>query len=216
MTTDLDALFPPLGLAVTSGDLVLRPFRDADLPAYAELLRSPIFPDESEDFVFAWYRVPEAERLRNAITFQWHQRAAFSPESWALPLGVWVGGELVGSQDLTAKDFAQRRTVSSGSWLTQAAQGKGYGGLMRRAVLAFAFDHLGAVRAESGAGVRNAPSQAVSRSCGYEPNGTQTKYEGGRTRTEQNFVVTPETFVRRDVCIEVEGLTTELRDMMGA
>jgi RimJ/RimL family protein N-acetyltransferase len=87
---------------------------------------------------------------------------------------------------------------------------------MRRTVLALAFDHLGARRAESSAEVSNAASFAVSRSCGYQPNGDAVAMDmDGVVRTEQRFVVTPETFVRRDVQIEVTGLTPELRVQLG-
>ena len=78
-----------------------------------------------------------------------------------------------GAQDVSAERFGERRTVTSGSWLTLDAHGNGYGRLMRQAMLVLAFDHLGALRAESAAVVGNAPSYGVSRACGYIDNGTE-------------------------------------------
>ena len=63
------------------------------------------------------------------------------------------------------------RTVNTGSWLGQAYQGHGYGKEMRAAMLAFAFDGLGARVAETEAFLDNAASNAVSRALGYVANG---------------------------------------------
>jgi RimJ/RimL family protein N-acetyltransferase len=212
----LGELFPPFGLVVRAGDLTLRPLADADLPEYAALIRRPIFEDEDSPQVFPWYRAEPEERVRNALSFQWRLRSVIGPEQWALVFGVWAEGRLIGSQDMSAKRFAERRTVSSGSWLTLDSHGRGYGRLMRQAMLALAFDHLGARRAESSAVMGNAPSFGVSRACGYVENGTQISTLRGSTEEEQRFLVTPETFRRPDVPVEVEGLTPALREMLGA
>jgi len=58
--------------------------------------------------------------------------------------------DLVGMQDLHAKDFAQVRQVMTGSWLGRAHHGIGTGTLMRQLVVGFAFDQLDADRCESG------------------------------------------------------------------
>ncbi|MBK0331734.1 GNAT family N-acetyltransferase [Brachybacterium sp. MASK1Z-5] len=213
---DLDALHPPFALRVRSGPLTLRVLADRDLPEYAELLRRPIFVDPDAPHVFPWYARPEQERIREAMRFQWRLRSELSPESWSLPLGIWADGRLIGCQDVKGKQFAVRRTVTSGSWLTRDMQGRGYGGLMRRAVLVLAFDHLGAVRAESAAVVGNERSYGVSRSCGYVDDGTEIIEQNGRAVEHQRFLVTPQTFRRGSRSVEVEGLTPELRALLGA
>lgn len=213
---DLAAHFPPFGLVVRAGALTLRPYIDADLPEYAALIGRPIFEDEDSPQVFPWYRAEPEERVQNALAFQWRLRSEISPERWTLTLGVWTDGRLIGSQDVSAVRFAERRTVSSGSWLTLDAHGNGYGTLMRQAMLALAFDHLGAQRAESSAVVGNAQSFGVSRACGYVENGTQISTLHGSNEEEQRFLVTPERFRRPDVPVEVEGLTPALREMLGA
>ena len=213
---DLADLFPPLRLVVRAGALTLRPLADADLPEYAALIRRPIFEDEDSPHVFPWYRAEPETRVRDALRFQWRLRSGIGPEEWTLPLGVWAEGRLIGCQDVTGRRFAERRTVSSGSWLTLDAHGNGYGTLMRQAMLVLAFDHLGALRAESSAVVGNDRSYAVSRACGYVENGTQISTLPGSHEKEQRFLATPETFRRPDVPVEVEGLTPALREMLGA
>ena len=94
-----------------------------------------------------------------------------SPQSWTIQFAVILDGTVIGAQDLGAQDFAHRRTVSSGSWLTKRAQGQGVGTEMRAALLLFAFDVLGAEWAESSAAVWNTASLRVSYGLGYEPNG---------------------------------------------
>ena len=214
--SDLALLHPPFGLTLRAGDLTLRTLRDADLPEYAELLRRPIFEDPQSPAMFHWYRAEPEERVRNALSFQWQLRSAVGPEKWTLPFGIWAQGRLIGCQDVSAQRFAERHTVTSGSWLTLEAHGRGYGTLMRQAMLVLAFDHLGAVRAESAAGVDNAASAAVSRRCGYVDDGTQVSRQPGMNGLERRFLATPESFRRPQVPVEVEGLTAELHAMLGA
>ena len=207
----LATIHPPSGLVLRAGDLALRPLADADLPEYAALLRRPIFEDEHSPQVFPWYRAEPEVRVREALRFQWRLRSELSADRWTLPLGIWAGGRLIGCQDISAERFAERRTVTSGSWLTLEAHGRGYGTLMRQAMLVFAFDHLGARRAESSAVLGNAASFGVSRACGYIENGTQISSLRGSVEEEQRFLVTPETFRRPTAPVEVEGLTPALR-----
>jgi RimJ/RimL family protein N-acetyltransferase len=213
---ELATLHPPFGLVLRVGDLTLRPLADADLPEYAALLHRPIFEDAESPAMFWWYRAEPEERVRNALSFQWRLRSGVGPESWTLPLGIWAGGRLIGCQDLSAERFAERRTITSGSWLTLDAHGRGCGTLMRQAMLVLAFDHLGALRAESSAAIGNAASFGVSRACGYVEDGTRMSTLPGPTVLEQRFLVTPESFRRPSVPVEVEGVTPALRRLLGA
>lgn len=215
MTRDLPTLYPPLALNITSPSMTLRMLRDADLPEFAALLRRPIFDDPHADHVFPWYRKDPDMREREALQYQWSLRAGVRPEKWEMSFGVFVGGELVGMQDIRAEDLAVRRTVESGSWLTADAHGRGLGSHMRRMAVVFAFDYLGAARAQSGAYLGNDSSARVSRSCGYRENGTTVHVEDGVRLVAQQYLVTPETFVRKGVTIEVAGWTASLRAMLG-
>lgn len=135
----------------------------------------------------------------------WRCRAECTPENWTLLLGIWHEGLFVGCQDVAAKDFAALKTVSTGSWLKQSVQGRGLGKEMRAAVVLWAFDWLGAEVAESEAAAWNEASLGVSRSLGYEPNGTTRKTWGTQVQTVQHVRVTPETFKRPEWELQVKG-----------
>ncbi len=213
---DLARLYPPFGLLVTAGDITLRLFRDSDLPAYADLITSPLFEDENANFVFNWLSADPAAQLRESQQFLWSARAGIGPQDWKLTMGVFDSERLIGAQDLSARDFNKLRVVSSGSYLRLDEQGRGIGTLMRRMALTLAFDHLGSVRAESYAIVENERSLAVSRRCGYELDGTGVAANGDLRVQLQRVVVTPETFIRPDVAVRVEGLTPALLEQLGA
>lgn len=116
---------------------------------------------------------------------------------------------------ITAGDITLR-VVESGSYLRLDAQGRGIGTLMRQMMLALAFDHLGALRAESSAITSNTMSLAVSRHCGYQLDGTSVMLNGERRVELQRVVVTPATFIRPDVEVRVHGLSAELLQQLGA
>ena len=108
------------------------------------------------------------------------------------------------------------RTVDTGSWITRDWQGWGLGKEMREAVLAFAFDGLGARVATSEAFLDNAASNGVSRSVGYEDNGRGALAPQGVSRETQRFRMTEEGWRSRPrPPIEIEGLDA-CREMFGA
>ncbi len=122
------------------------------------------------------------------------------------PLGLTVTADGV-----DATSFAKLRVVSSGSYLRLDVQGRGIGTLMRQMILVLAFDHLGALRAESSAAVDNKASLAVSRHCGYRLDGVQVAMNGERRIELQRVAVTPGTSIRPRAEVSVSGLTSELR-----
>ncbi len=216
MDDELADLYAPFGLRITAGGITLRLFRDTDLPAYAELISARLFSDETAPHVFDWWAKDPEVRLRNCQQFLWKARSAITPENWSLTMGVFEGEALIGSQDVGAKAFEKLKVVDSGSYLRLDAQGRGLGTLMRQMMLVFAFDHLGAVRAESGAIVGNERSLAVSRRCGYQLDGTAVVLNGENRVELLRVMVTPETFIRPDVDVRVDGLTPALLEQLGA
>ena len=78
---------------------------------------------------------------------------------------------MVGTQEMSGKNFASLREVGTGSWLGLEYQGEGIGTVMRAAVLGLAFDGLGAQFAVSAAFAGNPASIAVSRKLGYSEDG---------------------------------------------
>ena len=151
---------------------------------------------------------------RNLASYQWSLRNRVSVESWAIAFAVHFDDRVVGSQDLSGYDFADRRTVSTGSWLTKSVHGQGLGTEMRAALLLFAFDVLGAEWAESGAASWNEASLGVSKKLGYELNGvTRVAPRQGEPVDEQRVRLAKKSFVRPDWSISVHGAAPALAQL---
>lgn len=203
--TSLASIWPPFGLVLTTPRLILRPVLDADIPAAVAAARSGIHEPGKSPFSTPWAELPGDELAPNMAQWYWRCRAGFTPEDWTLLLGVWQDGDLLGVQDLGAKNFGTLKTVSTGSWLKQAAQGRGVGKEMRAAVVSYAFDHLQAEVAESEAAVWNQQSLGVSTALGYEANGTFRHSWGTQVEEVQKVRLTPKTYKRPDWPLTVQG-----------
>jgi RimJ/RimL family protein N-acetyltransferase len=112
---------------------------------------------------------------------------------------------VIGTQGFRAADFRILREVGTGSWIGMRHQGRGFGTEMRAAVLAFAFDHLGAVRARSSAFADNVASHRVSARLGYRRDGSTWVVRRGQAAEDVRLVLTPEDFVRPEWKLQVEG-----------
>ena len=163
-----DARWPLLDLRLTTGDLVLTPLVEADL---AEVVR--VMPADLELNPAATRFAVDEPMHRGLVVQQeyWRSYGTWTPQAWRFHLAVRRGGELLGLQELEGEDFPTLRTVDTSSWLVAPVRGTGVGKAMRRAVLALAFDHLGAQAAITSAWHDNYASLGVSRSLGYRPNG---------------------------------------------
>lgn len=203
--TSLNAVWPLFGLTLATPRLELRPVTDQDVPAAVDAALGGIHERGRNPFSTPWTEAPAGELGPNMARWHWKCRAECTPESWTLLLGIWHEGEFIGCQDVGAKDFSALKTVSTGSWLKQSVQGRGFGKEMRAAVALYAFDCLGAEVAESEAASWNEASLGVSRSLGYEFNGTTRKAWGTKVETVQHVRLTPETFKRPDWTLQVKG-----------
>jgi RimJ/RimL family protein N-acetyltransferase len=199
-------LWPPFELQLATPRLLMRPVRDEDIPSMVHAVLSGIHPADTMPFSSPWTEAPADELPANTARHVWRTRAEMTKDSWALQLGIWHDGEFVGSQSLGANDFRTLKTVVTGSWLRQSAQGYGFGKEMRAAVLSYAFDWLGAEVAETDAAVWNAASLGVSKSLGYEPNGVfRHSWKPGEVTEVQQFRLTPTNFKRPDWTLSVTG-----------
>lgn len=199
-------LFPPLGLTIEAGPVVLRGISDEILPELCELAVRGIHEPDTMPFYVPWTEAPRDQLARNTAAYHWRARADFGPEAWGLHLAVFHEGRLVGTQGFETSDYLVTRTGETGSWLGREFQGRGIGTAMRQAICAFAFDHLDAAAITSGAFIDNPASLAVSRKLGYQPNGVRRlKRREGELALNQALVLTPDTFVRGEVPIEVTG-----------
>lgn len=203
--TSLNAVWPLFGLTLATPRLQLRPIQDHEISAAVAAARTGIHEPGRNPFSTPWTELPAEELGPNMARWYWRCRAECTPESWTLLLGIWHNSEFIGCQDVGAKDFATLKTVSTGSWLKQSAQGRGLGREMRAAVALYAFDWLGAEVAESEAADWNAASLGVSRSLGYELNGTTRKAWGTKVETVQHVRLTPDSFKRPDWTLKVGG-----------
>ena len=195
---DLIDLWPPYGVCISEGDLELRIVRESDAPELVELVRSGIHDPDAMPFLFPWTRRSDDEAPAEYMRFMARTKAGCGPDDWDLQFAVRLGGELVGTQGITAKNFAVLRTAETGSWLALRHQGQGIGTRMRRAVCTFAFDELDATEVTSHAFVDNPASLAVSRKVGYRDNGTRRVAREGALAVEQSFVLRPDDLVRTD------------------
>ena len=214
--TTLEAAWPLFGLRIRSERLVLRLPTDDEIVALIDVARDRIHPPDEMPFGVAWSVLPSPEFERGFVQYHWLMRATWTPDAWTLNLMAELDGKPIGSQTVDGHRFAVERTVGTGSWLTRDWQGWGLGKEMREAVLAFAFDGLGARVATSEAFLDNAASHGVSRSVGYEDNGRGSLAPQGVSRETQRFRMTEEGWRSRPrPPIEIEGLEA-CRAMFGA
>jgi RimJ/RimL family protein N-acetyltransferase len=203
---ELTTAWPPFGVRIEAGPLVLRPITDEVLPRLVELTLDGIHEPEAMPFAFPWTDAPADQLPTNFVQHHWGLRANWTRERWNLELAVENAGELVGVQAFFTTDYLVTRTGETGSWLTHKAHGQGIGTAMRQAVCAFAFDHLDAEEITSAAYADNPASNGVSRKVGYQPNGIFRKTRRpGEWHPSQEWLLTRETFVR-GVPITVTGL----------
>ena len=203
---ELTRLWPFFGLAVRTPRLELRYPTDDELVALADL-SGDIHDRDFLPFAGTWSLLPDGERERAVLQYHWSRRADWRPTAWRLELVAVVDGAVVGTQSAFADDYAITRTVTTGSWLGRAHQGRGLGQEMRAAVLHLAFAALGAERAETDAVEDNGPSLGVTTKLGYRPNGDVVDATNGKRTRLLRFVLDRSGWeaIRRDD-IEVVGL----------
>ena len=201
------ALWPVFELRITTERLELTPVADGDLVELAALARQGIHDPSSTPFPNLWTDRSGPEFERTFAQYFWSQRARWSVVSWTLPFVVRWNGVPIGIQQVEADDFPTLRTVNTSSWVGLGYQGMDFGTEMRAAVLAFAFDALGAELALSGAVEYNAASIRVSEKLGYVRNGVRRQSIRGKPVEAVLFRLTRERWSGgRPVKVRIEGL----------
>jgi len=211
----MSADWPLRDLVLRTPRLELRPDDDAGLAELVEVARGGVHPPDEMPFLVPWTDADPRELGRGMLQYFWSQRAELAPERWTVDLLVRRAGRVVGVQGLSGRDFAVTREVSTGSWLGLPHQGDGVGTEMRAAVLLFAVDHLGAVRARSSAFSDNVRSLRVSQKLGYRPDGTATAVRRGRSTQDRRLVLDAADLARPGWELEVEGVDG-VRGLLGA
>jgi RimJ/RimL family protein N-acetyltransferase len=201
-----DRYWPVSDLRLDVRQVALCPVTEADLSALADLRPA----DAETDPNLPDFRVGDPRLAAGIATHQsyWSSLGTWRPERWRLGFAVRVDGELAGVQELEAADFAVLRVVETSSWLATGWRGRGVGKAMRLAVLALAFDGLGAEVAETSAWPDNAASLGVSRALGYADNGVVRHHDRGRLDDMPRLRLSRETWTacHRDHGVRISGL----------
>lgn len=208
--------WPQRHLVLRTPRLELRPDDDASLLELVALVHDGIHPADRMPFQVAWTDAEPAYLGRGMLQHFWSERAAVGPERWSLHLVVRVGGEVAGIQSVTASRFGVRRAVATGSYLGRRFQGRGVGTEMRAAVLAFAFDHLGATSARSEYVEGSEASRRISDRLGYRDDGASRIAPRGKPVVQRRVLVDPATFTRPSWTLRVEGYTPDLAGLLAA
>ena len=109
--------WPLFDLEVRTPTVTLRPVTDEVATGLAALAAEGVHDPAFAPFSIPWTDLPPGEMERGVLQFHWRSRAETSTESWRVPFGAFADGELVGSTDLAATDFAVLRQFETGSWL---------------------------------------------------------------------------------------------------
>ena len=196
---NLDALWR---IRLRTPRLELRLPTDAELLELYRVAAAGIHPPEEMPFGVAW-----TDTLNEEDFLAFHRRTweEWSPETWECNFVTFVNGRPVGSQAITAKEFAAKREVGTGSWLGAPFQRQGYGTEQRAAVLEFAFRGLGAKAATSGPLVDNIASQRVSAKLGYRTTGMSELAPRGKPVPHYDYRMEREEW-QCPIPVEIEGL----------
>ena len=184
---DSPEYWPLPGLRLRAGPVELRLPDAADLTALAALAEAGVHDPEVQPFAVAWTDVEPAERAIATMRYHWLCWGSWQPSKWTLNLVTALDGVVVGTQGMSAADFAVMREVGTGSWLGRRYHRQGIGTAMRAAVLALAFDGLGAEFATSAAAIDNAASLRVSRKLGYVADGIERIMVRGKPNEQRRL-----------------------------
>jgi RimJ/RimL family protein N-acetyltransferase len=211
-----DPLWPLYHLRLRTERLELRLPSEVEIGELCLLAKAGIHPPGEMPFGVAWSTKPSPRFEREYIQWHWQQRAGWTTDAWSLELVVLLDGLPIGSQSLMARQFAMFHAVHTGSWLGREYQRRGLGKEMRGAVLALAFDRLGAKVATTEAFLDNPASAGVSRSLGYLPNGVGSIAPEGVARETERFRMTRDVWLGRPrPAVTITGLEA-CREMFGA
>ncbi|MDX1871105.1 GNAT family protein [Mycolicibacterium sp. 120266] len=209
-----DPIWPLAELEVTTPNLVLRYITDELATELAVLAARGIHDPATMPFSEPWTDVASPQLERNTLQYLWRCRAEVTPEHWDIPLAVVVDGRAVGVCTVHAEDFPQRRSVTTGSWLGRAHQGRGIGKEMRQAALHLIFAGMGAQQARTRAWHDNAASLAVTRSLPYVRTGDAVEPRRDRGDVIISFAMSRdrwETIRRSDIRLDgVEAVAGQL------
>lgn len=202
-------------LVLRTPRLELRLPTDEELHALARRAEEGVHDPQQMPFYVPWTD-PSPTFIQDFVAHHRETRKRWQPDDWRLELAVFLAGRPIGIQAIGAENFAEHRTIGSGSWLGIGLHGRGYGTEMRTAMLELAFSGLGAEAAVSGAFVDNPASARVSEKLGYVEDGVRWPLVRGKPVQENRFRLTRDRFEATDhMTVTIEGLD-DCRALFGA
>ncbi|MFI9487388.1 GNAT family N-acetyltransferase [Promicromonospora sp. NPDC052451] len=195
---------PTFGLRIRWDDLELHLPDDAEALALADLAADGVHDPEVASFSWPWTRGTRQDVVRHVLAHQWKNRARTAADDWTLSLAVFRSGEIVGEQQISAKNFQVTRSGLTGSWLGLRHHGQGIGTRMRLVALHLAFEGLDAAEMVSEAYEDNPASNAVSRRLGYTANGSRITAREERSVIENSYRMTRAVWDARSVGLRAE------------
>jgi RimJ/RimL family protein N-acetyltransferase len=204
MLTDF---LPQFGLVLRTPRLELRLPSSDQLVELGQLAADGVHDPAEMPFLVPWTDGTPLERARATIQYRWRTWGGWTPDDWTLDFVVLMNGVVVGTQDITGRDFATLREVATGSWLGLKYHRQSIGTEMRAAVLHLAFAGLDAHSAVSDAFTDNKASLGVSRKLGYAKDGVRRIVRRGDPATSQLLRLDRAMWAaHRTVPVEIEGL----------
>ena len=148
--------------------LLLKPYQAGDGPTYYQLCvrnREHLLPFEAGNPALGVTTPDDAEVLVREFAADWAARSMFF-------FGIWLhdGGGLIGQVVLSPVTW-DLPEFAVGYFVDAGAEGRGYISEAVQAVLAFAFDCLGAARVRLNCNETNLRSVNVARRCGFTCEG---------------------------------------------
>jgi RimJ/RimL family protein N-acetyltransferase len=172
-------LWPLLNLRLATSRLVLRYPNDDELASLALVAAAGVHNPGERPFLTSWTEGTPRQTAVHVVQQHWSRRGQWTPDAWALELGVFRDEQPIGMVALRAHEFAALREVKTESWLGLDYHRQGYGTEARTALLHLAFDGLGAQSARTELFQDNAASQGVSRRLGYQHDGISRDLKDG-------------------------------------
>jgi RimJ/RimL family protein N-acetyltransferase len=161
-----------------SGNIALRPFTEADVPALAEALHA-------DPEVARWTRVPSPYTEEDALEF------ITTTEEKAFAIVDRGSGELVGG---IGARLEGEGVVEVGYWIRSAARGRGIATKALVLLARWAFEELGAGRVHLTADPENRASQRVAEKAGFAREGVLRSFHDfkGRRRDAVMYSLLPD------------------------
>ena len=182
--------WPLFGLVLRSARLELRSPTDDDLLALLEVARAGIHDPASMPFAIAWTDLRGDAFDQGFLQFYWGTRASWTVEAWSLPLAVFLEGQPIGVQEISANELPdasnRRHRVVARAAVRRA---RASGPRCARRCSPSPSTTSGRSSARSGALEGNEASRRVSTKLGYRSDGLGEVAPRGTPVREDRFVL---------------------------